>query len=144
MALRSPLSLYPQPVASPLSNRDDEIQIRLDDSRFRSFPPPQRAVRRSNAPIPLQYFDATQISNDAPRNFPIIHETGYTDIPYRTSEEGFVSLTNESNLIQDKMASRSRPWMQNLQTQDKVQRHRRRQPPTKWMKWMNSDWKNRK
>lgn len=140
---------HPQPLgASPTSNYsnyDDEIQIRLDDSRYRSFPPPRRAVQRNNVPIQMQQFELPRISNEAPRHFPTIDEIGYTEVqPYRTSEEGFASLTNGDNVVQNKRASRSRPWMQTSQTQDRIQRYRKRRPVTKWMKWMNSDWKNRK
>ncbi|KAF7871744.1 hypothetical protein EAF04_003851 [Stromatinia cepivora] len=145
MTMRSPtITQHPQPLrASPVSNEDDEVRFRLDDSRYRSFPPPRRVVQRSNMPIPMQEFEFPRRSNEAIRHFPTIGETRYTEVrPYRTSEEGFVSLTNGDNVIQNKRASGSRPWMQTLQTQDRIRRYRKRRPMTTWMKWMNSDWKN--
>ncbi|ESZ94615.1 hypothetical protein SBOR_5026 [Sclerotinia borealis F-4128] len=144
ITIKSPTTQHPQPLgASLLPNQDDETQIRLDDSRYRSFPPPRRAVQRSTMPIPMQEFEFPRRSNEAPRHFPTIDEVEYTEVqPYRSSEEGFVGLTNRENVVQSKRESRSRPWMQTLQTQDRIERYKRRRPATKWMKWMNSDWKN--
>lgn len=147
MTTKIPITLHPQPLsASPVSDQDQdhEIQILLDDSQYCSFSPPRRVVQRSNMPIPMQDFELPRKSNDAPRHFSKIHETGYTEAqPYSAKKESFV-IPNNRNDVQIDRANKSRSWMQTLQTQDTRQRYRRRRPPTKWMKWMNSEWKNRK
>ncbi|KAA8575873.1 hypothetical protein EYC84_004959 [Monilinia fructicola] len=145
MTTKIPITLHPQPLsASPVSDQDQdhEIQILLDDSQYCSFSPPRRVVQRSNMPIPMQDFELPRKSNDAPRHFSKIHETGYTEAqPYSAKKESFV-IPNNRNDVQIDGANKSRSWMQTLQTQDTRQRYRRRRPPTKWMKWMNSEWKN--
>jgi hypothetical protein len=100
-------------------------------------------------PSPLYFYPSVaQTPRAPPRNFSRIDEEVGIASPYRADdEEALRSLTGPTvnTIMQHKRASRSREWMKTLQSQEKVMRiSRKRRSLTPWMKWMNSEWKNRK
>lgn len=113
------------------------------------IPTPEPKPIPKSLPSPLRFYSPmAHPPRIPPRNFSRIDEEVGISSPYLADDdEALRNLTGPSvnTIMQNKRASRSREWMKTLQSQENVKRtRRRRRRPTPWMKWMNSEWKNRK